>query len=71
MSPVEQSRLDRSEKISNYANDLLEQAPAGEMNNAVAETLTSLAYLRMVVREQQKQIEALQASIHSDAKVQS
>lgn len=58
-------QLNKSEAASRRAYDLLEQAPAGTLNNAATEVLDALNHVRAAVREQQRAIERLLAAVPS------
>ena len=55
--------LKRSQNFAGNAVDLLENAPAGSLNDAIGYVLESMRLLRVTIREQQKQIEALQSAL--------
>lgn len=57
--------LNRSEAASRLAHDLLEQAPAGLLNEAATEVLASVRHLQAAVREQQRFIDRLLAAVPS------
>lgn len=67
MSHIDDIRINRSEAHSRAAHDLLEQAEDSSLNSAMGQVLEAIRCLRLVIRDQQHEIDRLLDRIATDA----